>query len=48
MPTDPLDRTIFAALGVTGLALFAAGAGWALTGDAIFLSQMMAGLAGCF
>ena len=48
MPTEPLDKTLIAALGFTGLALFAGGAGWALTGDAIFLSQMMAGLAGCF
>ena len=35
---------------VTALALvfFTAGAGWAVHGEAIFLSAFMAGLAGCF
>ena len=48
MPTDPMARTFAALAGAAGLLIFAGGAGWALAGDAIFLSHLMAGLAGCF
>ena len=48
MSADPLDRTVLALAGAAGILIFAGGAGWALAGDAIFLSQLMAGIAGCF
>ena len=43
-----LDRTTKAAIAVTGLLFFAAGAGWAYSGTDIFLATIMAGLAYCF
>ena len=45
-----MDRTLSGSLillGALALVFLAAGAGWALHGDAIFLSAVMAGLAGC-
>jgi hypothetical protein len=48
MPANPLDRTILAAIVAMGALVFMAGAGWAMAGDAIFLSHLMAGFASCF
>jgi hypothetical protein len=43
-----LDGMTKAALVGAGLLFFLAGAGWALTGDDVFLATVMAGIAGCF
>lgn len=41
------DRIALPALALLSALLLVAGAGWAAQGEAIFLSGLMAGLAGC-
>lgn len=41
------DSIALPALALAGAVLLLAGAGWAAQGEAIFLSGLMAGLAGC-
>lgn len=43
-----LDTTTKAAIAAAGALFFAAGAGWAVQGDEVFLATVMAGIAGCF
>jgi hypothetical protein len=42
------ERLTMIAIVAAGALLFAAGAGWAIAGDEVFLATVMAGLAYCF
>jgi hypothetical protein len=42
------ERLTRIAIVAAGALFFAAGAGWAITGDEVFLATVMAGLAYCF